>query len=139
MTTFRKIVPDSTIRPLNERYEHFLVWLSKNGGVRQWFFSHSEGREEENYKGFVVESLTEIRNVPNEDRVIHRCMTRFMDSGTFDYVSSIFASNKVYKVTKSGEQIPIAVMPTKTRRPNQIKNFEIDLQFELKEEDILNV
>ena len=139
MTTFRKIVPDSTIRPLNERYEHFLIWLSKEGGVRQWFFSHSEGSEKEKYKGFAVESLTDIRSVPNSDRVVNVCKTRFMESATFDYVKSIFASNRVYKVTKSGEQIPIAVKHTTTKRPNQIKNFEIDLEFELKEEDVLNV
>lgn len=139
MTTFRKIVPDSEVRPVNERYEHFLIWLSKDGGVRQWFFSHSEGSEIEEVKGFSLESLSDIRNVPSEDRLRFRCTTQFMDSNTFDYVRSIFASNRVYKVTKAGVQIPVAIRQDRTQRPNMVKNFSISMEFEYKEEDILNV
>ena len=139
MTQFRQIIPNSTVNAINERYEHLLMWLSKDGGLRQWFFSHTEGEEVEDVDSFTLESLTDIRNIPIEDRIIVDCATRFMDSNTFDYVRSIFASNRVYKVLTDGTRIPISIKPRKTKRPNQIKNFELALQFELKEEDRLNV
>ena len=139
MTTFRKIVPNSSVNAINERYEHFLTWLSKDGGVRQWFFSHTDGQETEDFDGFTLESVSDIRSITTEDRIIVDCTTRFLDSDTFDYVRSIFASNRVYKVLKDGSKIPIAVKQDKARRPNQIKNFELSLQFHYKEEDTLNV
>ena len=139
MTVFRKIVPNSTVRPSNERYEHFLIWLSPNAGVRQWLFSHTDGSERNDHKAFAIESRSDIRAVPYEDRLEIRCNTRFMDSETFDYVKSIYKSNRAYKVLKNGLKIPIAIKPQKTRRDNQIKNFEMSLDFYYKESDVLNV
>ena len=139
MTVFRQIVPNSIVRPSNERYEHMLVWLSVDGGVRSWFFSHTDGAEENDHDGFEIETLVDIRQVPSDDRLMVECTTRFMDSETFDYVKSIIKSNRVYKVAKDGTKTPIAVKAKTTVRPNKIKNFELSIQFMYKENDVLNV
>ncbi len=139
MTVFRQIVPNSTVRASNERYEHLLMWLSPDTGVRQWLFSHTEGSERNDHKAFAIESISDIRTVPYEDRLEVICNTRFMDSETFDYVKSIYKSNRVYKVLKDGSKIPVAINPMKTRRDNMIKNFEMSLTFYYKENNVLNV
>ena len=139
MTAFRKIVPNSVDNQINERYEHLLTWLSVDQGIRQWFFSHNKGREVEDFDSFSIEGFSDIRNVPSEDRISHKCTARFMDSKTLDYVRSIFASNRIYKITKLGERIPVYVKTGKVTRDNQIKNFEIELEFDLKEKTLLNV
>lgn len=139
MTVFRKIVPNSSENAINERYEHLLMWLSKDGGIRQWMFSHTIGSERDRFKSFTIEGLTDIRNVPSEERISHKCTSRWMDSTTFDYVRSVMASNRIYKVTKSGEQIPVAIKDGTINRDNQVKNFEIRIEFMLLEENVLNV
>ncbi len=139
MTVFRQIVPNSTVRPSNERYEHLIMWLSIDGGIRQWLFSHTDGREDNKHKGFAIESRSSIRSVPYEDRVEVDCVTRSMDLGTFDYVASIIKTNRAYKVLKDGTKIPIAIDPTTVRKRNMIKNFELSMPFYYIENDVLNV
>jgi hypothetical protein len=139
MTTFRQIAPNSTVRATNEDYEHFIVWLSAEGGVREWLFSHTDGRDTEAFKSFAIESLSEIRSVPYEDRIEVDCITRSLTREEFDYVKSIFKTNRAYKVLKDGTKIPIAIEPSKVRKQNMIKNFEIGFTFYYQEEDTLNV
>jgi hypothetical protein len=139
MTTFRQVVPNSTINPSNVSYEHFLVWLSPNGGVRQWLFSHTEGSEEESFESYTIESLDNIRSVPSEDRVRYEVRTKSLDADTFAYVKSIMKSNRVFKVSKTGVFTPIAIRGGSIAKDNQIKEFELRIRFETKEEFILNV
>jgi hypothetical protein len=139
MSVFRQIVPNSEVRPSNERYEHLLMWLSPKGGVRQWLFSHTKGREDHKHKGFDIETITSIRSVPSEDKERVKVASRFMDSETFDYVRSIMQSNRVYKVANDGTKTPVAIGFASVRRPNMIKNFEIEFNFTYKENNVLNV
>ena len=139
MTTFRAIVPDSIKQPANERFEHLLVWLSPNGIVRQWFFSHVKGSESVRLKGFVAENESDIRAIPTEKRKSFKAMTRHLTSSEFDYVRSIMDSNRAYKVLKGGSYIPIAINQDRTRRDNQIKAFEVAVSFSLAEENVLSL
>lgn len=139
MTVFRKIVPNSSENEINERYEHFLMWLSIDGGIRSHLFSHTKGSETETFKGFNIEGLTDIRSIPSENRISHKCTSRWMDSEKFDFVRSLMASNRVYKITKDNKQIPVAIKQSKIVRDNQVKNFEIKLEIILGEENTLNV
>ena len=139
MTTFRAIVPDSEKQPLNERFEHFMVWLSPSGIIRQWLFSHTAGNERVNVDGYTVENETDIRSIPTEIRKEFNCETRFMTSKEFDYVRSIFDSNRCWKVFKDGTRVPVSVKQSRTTRPNQIKGFEISMSFMLQENDTLSL
>lgn len=139
MTAFRQIVPNSLVRASNEDYEHFLIWLSPEGGVREWLFSHTDGRETEDFDSFAIESLSDIRSVPYEDRIEVDCITRSLTKEEFEYVKSIYKSNRAYKVLKDGTKVPIAIESGKVRKRNMIKNFEIGLTFYYREEDVLNV
>ena len=103
------------------------------------FFSNTLGNETETFKSFEVEGLEDIRNIPKEDRVSNKCVTRWIDSQTFDYVRSIYAANRVYKVEKDGTKTPVSIKAGAVRRRNQVKGFEISLTFMFKEENILNV
>jgi hypothetical protein len=139
MTSFRQIVPNSTLNPSNERFEHYLVWLSPSGGVRNWLFSHTDGEEDEKYDNTVIESLEDIRSVPTEQRKTVNCITKTLDPFNFEYVKSVMASNRVYKVLKNGSKIPIAVKSGSVIQGNTLKEFQLRIKFEYKESDILNV
>lgn len=137
--TFRQVIPNSTINPVNEGYEHYLVWLSEGGGVRNWLFSHTDGEEMNEYKGLSIESLTDIRSIPTEKRDEVKIITRGLDADEYDYVRSILGSNRIYKVTKSNEKIPVAVKYRSQKRPNQNKDYSLSLTLHFKESDTLNV
>lgn len=135
MTDFRQVVPSAN----NEAYQYFLVWLSVDGGVRSWLFSHTGGVESEKYNSFSIESLDNIRSVPMMERKEVSAITGSLDGEQFDYVKSIMASNRVYQVTKAGEKIPVALKVGAVVRPNQNKEYKIKIKFIFQEANILNV
>ena len=139
MSVFRSIIPDSERQPANERYEHFMLWMSPSAPSRQWLFSHTNGSEDTEVDGFVLENETDIRSIPVNKRISYNCTTRFLTSKEFDYVRSIFDSNRVYKVLKSGVVIPVAVEQDRTTRGNKIKGFEVSMSFSLREEKTLSL
>lgn len=139
MSVFRQVIPNSFINASNESFEHFLIWLSPNGGVRSWLFSSTEGETEEQFDNFSIETIDDIRSVPSMDRIEIQARTKSLESEQFDYVKSIFKSNRVYKVNKDFSKIPIAIKGRAVSQPNQLKEFEVRVAFSYQEEDILNL
>lgn len=139
MTTFRQVVPNSVWNPNNARFEFYLVWLSVEGGVRNWLFSHTDGDEEQRYDNFVIEGIDNIRSVPSMERRSVTAITRSMDQETFDYVRSIMASNRVYCVDSTGVKTPIALKEGAVDQANKLKEFNLRIKFSFQEENVLNV
>lgn len=139
MSVFRQIIPNSFVNSVNERYEYYLVWLSPAGGIRSWLFSHTDGDREETFDNFMIESLTDIRSVPNEQREEVEVNTVSLDSEQFEYVKSIMSSNRVYQVFKDNTRLPIAIRTGKALRENKNKEFGVSVKFVYKEADLLNV
>jgi len=139
MTTFRQVVPNSTVNDSNKKYEYFMVWLSVGGGVRNWLFSHTDGDSEDSFENIVIESLSDIRSVPTNQRRQVETRTTSLDSDTFDYVKSILASDRVYVLSKEGVKTPVAMRGGSVIRANKLKQFEIRIKFDFKENNILNV
>lgn len=127
------------ITPSDKEYNLYLTWLSPNGGVRQWFFSHTAGETMNSVDNFTVESLTDIRSIPESSRTTYVVATRFLTADDYDYVASMLKSNRVYQVLTSGTQIPVSIKGQKLRKPNQDKSFELEFEVSLMEENILNV
>ena len=139
MTDFRKITPNSSLQSANERYQYLLAWLSPTSGVRMWYFSHTNGEQINNNKSFTIEGLNDIRNVPYESREEIQVESRYLSNIEFDYVRSIYQSNRIFQITPTGEQIPISIKQDKTEKPNQLNKYEISFTFTFKEDNTLNV
>ena len=139
MTTFRQVIPNSKWNPTNERFEYYLVWLSIGGGVRSWLFSHTDGRQAEDYENFSIEGIDDIRSVPSMQRKKVIAETFSMNQEEMIYVSSIMASNRVYQVDKTGIKTPIALKGSVVAMPNKVKEFKLKIEFSFKENNILNV
>lgn len=127
------------ITPSDKEYNLYLAWLSPNGGIRQWLFSHTAGNTTSNVSNFEIESLTDIRSIPETSRTTYSVATRFLTADDYEYVASILKSNRVYQVLTSGTQIPVSIKGQKLRKPNQDKSFELEFEVSLMEENILNV
>lgn len=136
--TFRQVIPNSTLNAVNERYQHYLVWLSPKGGVRNWLFSHTDGSEETKYKGIELESLTDIRSIPTEQRDSIKIMTEGISEEEYNYVRSILASNRIYKVTQGNQKIPVSIKYGSVKRPNQNKGYKLSFTLMFQELDTLN-
>lgn len=133
MSTYRQIIPS------DKDYNIYLTWLSQTGGIRNWFFSHTDGEKLENVSNFEVETLTDIRSIPDMKRTTYVIVTRFLNSDDYDYVASILKSNRIYQVLTDGSQIPVSIKAQKIKRSNKDKSFELGFQVSLQEENILNV
>lgn len=132
--TFRRSTPS------NERYVHFLMWLSPFiGGIRSYLFSHTDGSETRMFKNFMVETRSDIRSVPEEVRGKLILVATNMDIDTYDYVRTILESNRIFKVLRDGTQIPFAIKSAEIDEPNKNKGFSIKIELVPKEENVLNV
>lgn len=136
---FRSIIPPSVDNSNHERLEYFLVWISPNGGVRQWLFANTENQERERVRNFTVESSSNIRSIPYEDRKTITLEAQSLDGESFDYVKSILRSNLIQRVYKDGTSIPLGIEASRTRRDNELKEFEISITVIHQEEDTLTV
>lgn len=136
---FRSIIPPSIDNSNHERLEYFLVWLSPNGGVRQWLFASTENQEEERIRSFTIESSDNIRSIPYEDRKTVNLEAQSLDGDSFDYVKTILKSNLIKRVYKDGSSIPLAIEDGRTRRNNKLKEFSISLTVIHKEEGTLDL
>ena len=139
MSTFRQVIPSSQNVPTNERYEYLLLWLSVNGGVRTWFFSHTKGGQEDETSGYILEGLDDIRSIPNQDRTTVDIITESLTSDERDFIASIMKSNRVYQCSKAGVFTPIAIKFASISRDNQLKDFSVKLSFSYKENSTLDV
>ena len=139
MSVFRQVVPNSFQNETNRAYEYFLIWLSPEGGVRSWLFSHTIGNSADSFSNTIVETINNIRAIPTMERESVIAMTGGIDSETFEYVKSIMASNRVYQVSAAGVKTPIAISGSKIIRDNRLKDFGLNISFTYKEKNILNV
>lgn len=133
MSTYRQITPS------DKGYDLYLAWLSPNGGIRQWFFSHTAGNTSEAVGNFTIESQTDIRSIPESSRPSYNVVTRFLTEDEYSYVASLLKSNRVYQVLPDGSQIPVAIKGKTLTKPNRDKAFELDFEVTLSEEAILNL
>ena len=139
MTTYRKIKPSSIGSPYKGDYEYLLIWLSPFGGVRQYLFSSTDGRREDSVKYSIVDTIADFRSIPNELDIEIDLMSKSLSRESFDYVASIFESNRILLVNKDATTIPIAISRSKKRTERVIKDFEIEFTIMLQEPDLLNV
>lgn len=127
------------ITPSNEPYDNYLVWLAPNGAVRNYFFSHTNGSVIESVKNYNIETLSDVRSIPEEGRFSFKIYSRFIDLETYQYVSSILFSNRIIKVLLDGTEIPVFIKAKSMKRGNKSKSFSINFEISPKEENILNV
>jgi hypothetical protein len=139
MTDFRQVISSPSQGSVKAKHRYYLCWLSPNGGVRSWLFSHTDGDQEDEYKSFMVESTDDLRAIPSEERKSVDAITVSLEDESFDYVKSILASNRVYQVFQNGTQTPIAIAKGKISRSNQSKEHIVRIQFMYEEADLLNV
>lgn len=133
MSLYRQITPS------NQPYDHYLVWLAPNGGIRQHFFSHTRGSENKSIKNYKVETIRDVRSIPEEIRVTFKLYARFLDFDTYDYVASILDSNRILKIFQDGTEIPVFIKGKIISKPNKNKSFSLSFDISLQEENILNV
>lgn len=139
MTTFRKIKPSSIGNPYKGDYEYMLMWLSPTGGIRLFLFSSSEGNETESFKSSVIDTDADFRSIPNAHNLEVDLTTKSLSRESFEYVSSIFESNRVISVGKDSSITPVAIMKAKKKTQKIIKDFTIAFTISLQEPSLMNV
>ena len=140
MPVFRKITASSTVSSYKGAYEYMLIWYSVSCGFRQWCFSSTFGIQTTNYKGVLIDNKQDYRGVPNEQEITIEMFTRAVSRQEFDYISSIFESNRVLMFDRLDMiTIPVAIDRAKKRVDRIQKDFEIKFDINLQEPDLLNV
>lgn len=136
---FRQVIAPSTANDNYQRGEHCLVWLSTDGGIRQWLFSSSDNDEQERTRGFTIETNSSIRSIPFEKIKKFDLIAMSLDSERFDYVASILESNRIYSVSKDNELTALGIEGGRKNRSNDLKEFVIEFTVFEKEADVLNL
>lgn len=131
MTAFRQVIPSTNVT--------YLVWLSPYGGVRSYAFSHTENETENKHDNFIIETSTDIRSVPKEERKGKTLKTVSLEKSMFDYVKSISSSNRIWEVDKSNNLVPVAVSGQTITEESKAKDFSLKFNIIYKEDYILNV
>ena len=139
MTVFRSVIAPSQENSNYERYEHFLVWLSPDGGVRQWLFANTNNQEQENTRNLTIETNSSIRSLPYEKIKSFEISAISLDSERFDYVASILDSNQIYKVSKDNELTPLGIEQGRKVRDNDLKEFTIEMSVFEMESNVLRL
>lgn len=139
MLVFRKIKPSSIETPYKEDYEYLLVWLSGGGGVRQFLFSSTNGVKEESFNASVIDTVADYRGVPNSLDTIIELFSTSLSRENYDYVSSVFNSNRIVVVNKDLSATPVAIKSAKKKTPRIVKDFDIKFKIMLQEPDLMNV
>lgn len=139
MTTYVKIKPSSIRIPYKEDYEFLLMWLSPSGGVRQWFFSSTEGAKVEKFKSSVIDTIADFRGVPNDIDPSLEMTAKSFSREEFDFVTSILESNRIIIVAKDSTEIPAAIQSATKKTDRIAKDYRLTFQLMLKEPDLMNV
>ena len=139
MPTFRKIQPASIDTPLKVDYEYLLMWLNSVGGVRQFYFSSTESNQESAFKSLVIDSDSGYRSVPNTQDQSRKITAKSLSREMFDYVATIFETNKIYLVDKGETLTSIAISSGKKITNTDTKDFDIRINIMLQEPDLMNV
>lgn len=138
MLVYRAINPTSERDSNFEKREFMLVWLSPFGGIRQYMFT-SLVEVREDYSLNTLESSESIRSIPKEEVEEISLITESLSKNDYEFVRSILQSNKVWRVLKSGEEIPVSVLSEKIRREEKQKDYSLSITIRLKENPLLNV
>jgi len=139
MPTFRKIKPSSIDTPFKADYEYFLMWLNSGGGVRQFYFSSTDSEQQDAFKSLVIDSDSGYRSVPNTQEKSRDITAKSLSREMFDYVATVFESNKIYLVDKDETLTSIAISSGKKKTNTDTKDFEIQINIMLQEPDLMNV
>lgn len=139
MITLRQISPSSLTTPYRERFEYLLVWISPNGGYRQWLFSHTDGKREEKFRSIIIDNNNDFRSVPNQQDITIDLMATSLNLDNINYVASIFESPRVVLVDKLGVETKVAIERGRKRLDNITKGFSVEFELMLQEPYLLNV
>lgn len=139
MTTYVKIKPSSIRIPYKEDYEYLLMWLSPSGGVRQWFFSTTEGTKIEKIKSSVIDTIADFRSIPNDIDPVIEMFAKSFSREEFDFVTSILESNRIIIVAKDATEIPAAIKSATKKTDRIAKDYSLKFKLMLKEPDLMNV
>ena len=139
MAIFRVIQPAPSVSSFKEEYEYLLSWISPSGGISQWYFSHTEGGEEVSFKSEVIDTTTDFRGVPNEEDIKIEINSMSLNREEFEFVATIFKSNRIERVFKDGSTKPVAIAKSKKKKPRNIKDFSISFTIMEQEPDLMNV
>ena len=139
MPVFRKIKPSSIGTPFKIDYEYLLMWLNSKGGVRQFYFSSTDSEQEDAFKALVIDSDSGYRSVPNRQDLSRDIIAKSLSREMFDYVATVFESNKIFLVQKDETLTSIAISSAKKKTNTDTKDFEMQLNIMLQEPDLMNV
>jgi hypothetical protein len=139
MIVFRKIKPSSIGDSLKEPSEYMIIWLAPNGGIRQYLFTSTENERTDNYRSKIIDTNSDFRSVPNTQSISIDLYSMALTKDSYDYVTSIFESNKVAIVDKDGSITPCAISRGKKRTRNILKDYDVSISVMLQEPDLLNV
>jgi hypothetical protein len=139
MATYRRVHTSSLDSSYREDFEYLLMWISPFGGVRQAAFTHTNNDREDSYSYTVIDGKNDFRNVPNTITPDIDLVTDNLSREEFDYISSIFESNRVKIVSKDSEVTFAAISQGRKRTPSTHKGYEIKLKLKLQEPPIMNV
>lgn len=135
MSSFRQVVPGSN----KNKSQHLLCWLSANGTVRNWFFSHTDGDQQDDFNSITIESSDDIRSIPSKEKNQVEVITASLSSDEFNYVKSIMSSNRVFEINKDITNTPIALMSSSVVRDNKRKEHKLKITFTYKEPPLLDL
>lgn len=137
--SFRKILPGSFTDSYRLEYEHLVVWLSPNSGIRQWLFSSNDGRIEEKFKSIIIDTNDDYRSIPNEQEIDIFLTAKSLSNSDFEYIITLFKSPRIFLVDKENNSTPIAIGRGKKKKDKMLKDFEIEFSIMLQEPDLMNV
>ena len=136
---FRKIRSASRSTIGTEDYEYTLFWLSPSGGVRQWPFSSTLGRKNEAFRHKVIDTIADFRSIPNRQEITIDMFSRSLSRAEFDYVSSIFESDRIFMYKKSdGSRVSVAIERSRKRTLRRVKDYSVEFEIRLKEPELMN-
>lgn len=139
MPVFRIIKPSSIGTPFKVDYEYLLMWLNSKGGVRQFYFSSTDSEQQDAFKSIVIDSDSGYRSVPNIQDKSRKINSKSLSREMFDYVATVFESNKIFLVDKDETLTSIAISSGKKITNTDTKDFEIRINIMLQEPDLMNV
>ena len=139
MPTFRIIKPSSIGNPLKVDYEYLLMWLNSSGGVRQFYFSSTDSNQESAFKSIVIDSDSGYRSVPNIQDRSRKITAKSLSREMFDYIATIFETNKIFLVDKDETLTSIAIASGKKITNTDTKDFDLRITIMLQEPDLMNV
>ncbi len=130
--TYRHIAFDSGVS---------LVWLGKDGCVRQWFFHSRKDVLSIAHKSTIFETFQGVRKVPYEQRRSMRLAYERLNIQDYEYLNTIFASPLVFEISsgKDNKRTPVIVKDITTNRTNITKNYTFKCEISYPEERVLNV